>query len=116
MSNPQVGDIREAVNTVGSVLGGARYAIIGGAALVELGMTIRTTRDVDILVPKGKTREVKDRLAAHSSFELNPRTRHLTYNAQSETQVEIDVLNPQLAYMAFEGDFPIHTTPTGVKL
>lgn len=116
MSNPQIEDIREAVDAVRSLLDGKCYAIIGGAALVALGMTVRTTRDVDILVLKDKTREVKDRLGTHSSFELNRRTRHLTYTARSGAQVEIDVLAPQLAYIPFDTDFPIYVTSTGVRL
>jgi hypothetical protein len=46
MSVPQIEDIREATTAVASVLQEKDYAIIGGAALVELGMTARTTRDV----------------------------------------------------------------------
>jgi hypothetical protein len=113
---PDPDDIVEAATTVGSVLQSKEYAIIGGAALLELGMTNRLTRDVDILINTGETVAIKNLLGTHESFSLDKRTRRLIYTTASGVEVEIDVLTPQFAFIPFGPLFPIHLTQDGTKL
>src|SRR5208282_1308856 len=73
---------------------GHEYAIIGGAALIALGSTQRTTEDVDILVKTGTTLSIKNTLSRSSpNFSIDPRTRLLLYS----DKIRLDVLTPSLA-------------------
>jgi hypothetical protein len=50
--------VREAAQAVGRVLGDKEYAIVGGAVCALLGSP-RTTTDVDIVVQRGQTMEIR---------------------------------------------------------
>jgi hypothetical protein len=113
---PSLDDIREVLTAIGASLAADDYAIIGGAALIGMGMELRTTVDVDILVRTGQTVSIKNRLAAVPHFVLDRRTRRLTYDGGSGTPVEIDVLNTGLARIPFEDGFPIFFIAEGAKL
>ena len=114
---PQIEDIKTATNIIATLLTNQQYAIIGSAALIALGMTIRSSRDIDILVKPNSVTPTKSLLSAHPSFHLNPRTRHLTYIPTTDSiPLEIDVLTPFTARMPFEDDFPLYVTGEGVKI
>src|SRR5271170_2182006 len=114
---PQISDIKTATNIIGTILADQQYAIIGSAALIALGMTIRSSRDIDILVKPNSVHPIKSLLSTHSSFTLNPRTRHLKYIPTTESMpLEIDVITPFMARMPFEDDFPVDVTGEGVKI
>jgi len=114
---PQIKDIKTATTIIATLLTTQQYAIIGSAALIALGMTIRSSRDIDILVKPNSVTPIKSLLSTHPSFTLNPRTRHLTYIPTTDSiPLEIDVLTPFTARMPFEDDFPVYVTGEGVKI
>lgn len=87
-------DIQSCLAAIAWALKGHEYAIIGGAALIALGSTQRTTEDVDILVKTGTTSTIKNTLSRSSpNFSIDPRTRLLLYS----NKIRLDVLTPSLA-------------------
>jgi hypothetical protein len=113
---PPLEDVQKAIKAIGISLSTVDYAIIGGAALIGMGMDVRTTADVDLLVKMGQTVAIKNRLAELPHFVLDRRTRSLKFEGESGTPVEIDVLNAGLARIPFEEGFPIVLNKDGAKL
>lgn len=69
-----------------------KYAVVGGAACLLLGSN-RATTDVDFVVPKGKIRDARLLLKAHTEhFAVEPRTNHTVY--LSTPPVEIQIIAP----------------------
>ena len=71
-----VGRIRDAAQAIGKAFRDNHYAIIGGAACTLLGST-RTTVDVDVVVPTGKTSAARSLLQSQTElFDVDKKTRH----------------------------------------
>jgi hypothetical protein len=98
---PSLAQIGECLQALSGALRDQEYAVIGGAAMVAMGSTHRTTHDVDILVRRGSTIGIKNLLGACQNFMLDRRTRHLTFSspnfAGQESAIEIDVLTEVFA-------------------
>ena len=84
-----------------------------------LGMTTRTTDDIDLLVRQGTIAAVKKILAQSClRFVLDKRTRHLKFHSSidsSERPLNIDVLSPQMAYIPYELVRPIQASSMGTR-
>lgn len=66
-----------------------QYAIVGGAACLVLGSS-RVTADVDLVVPKGKTRDARQLLKKQQGyFSIESRTNHTAYRSMPPVEVEI---------------------------
>ncbi|KAE9368025.1 hypothetical protein N431DRAFT_429268 [Stipitochalara longipes BDJ] len=107
MSSPpsDVEAVRAAAEAVGKILGGRSYAIVGGAACALLGSS-RTTTDVDIVVPRGETRETRKLFRGQEEFFVETGTLHTYF--QSTPRVDIEILTPP---MLFKEEFDA-STPT----
>jgi hypothetical protein len=112
--------VQDALNVIAETLKDEEYAVIGGAALISMGMTTRTTDDIDILVRQGTIAAVKNILAQSClRFVLDKKTRHLEFRSgidSSERPLHIDVLSPQMAYIPYELVHPIQIAATGLKI
>lgn len=97
---------------IGNALYTQEYAIIGGAALVALGSTQRTTEDVNILVNPETTTSIKNLLSQTPNFSIDKRTRLLQYSPN----IRIDVLTPSLAKIPETEISQAITTKDGVKV
>jgi hypothetical protein len=67
------------------------YAVVGGAACVVLGST-RLTVDVDVVVPKGQTRDARQLLRKSSDFVVQSRTNHTIF--PSSPPVDVEIITP----------------------
>jgi hypothetical protein len=106
-------DIKSCLAAIARALNRHEYAIIGGAALIALGSTQRTTEDVDILVKTGTTVSIKNTLSPSSpNFSIDPRTRLLLYSEK----IRIDVLTPSLAKIPESEISGAITTNGGVRV
>jgi hypothetical protein len=118
-NSPSLGHTKECLAALSSALKDKKYAVIGGAALVALGSTHRTTEDVDILVPTGTTIVTKNTLSMYPQFTIDPRTRHLTYsspNFQHENPIQIDVLTEAMAFIPAAELESTFRTDSGVNI
>jgi hypothetical protein len=97
--------VREAAQAVGRVLGDQAYAIVGGAGCALLGSP-RTTTDVDIVVPRGQTMEIRKLFKGQEWFVVEKRTLHTYFS--SNPRVDIEILTPP---MLFKEQFDA-STPT----
>jgi hypothetical protein len=100
--------VREAAQAVGRVLGDQAYAIVGGAGCALLGSP-RTTTDVDIVVPKGQTMEIRKLFKGQEGFVVEKRTLHTYFS--SNPRVDIEILTPP---MLFKEEFDA-STPTVIS-
>jgi hypothetical protein len=104
-------DIQSCLAAITGALKSHEYAIIGGAALIALGSTQRTTEDIDILVKTGTTLSIKNSLSPSSpNFSMDARTRLLLYSEK----IRIDVLTPSLAKIPESEISEAITTDDGV--
>jgi hypothetical protein len=103
LSNPEA--VRAAAQEIGKIFQNRTYAIVGAAACVVLGST-RMTNDIDIVVPKGETLEVRRLFRNQEGFVVEKGTLHTYF--QSNPRVQIKLLTPPLLYME---DFDA-STPT----
>ena len=103
---PNPGQIREAAAAIAHSLDDVVYAIVGGAACSILGSP-RLTSDVDIVVPRGETRDTRRKLKddpAH--FDVEKRTLHTYY--RSSPKVEVEILSPPALFKEpFDSDTPV---------
>jgi hypothetical protein len=114
---PSPGDIHQCLIAIARTLKNTEYAIIGGAAMMALGSELRTTHDIDILVKTGTTSLIKNRLSADPMFQLNRRTRHLTYHPQmNEKQIPIDISTDVLANIPEKEIGPAISTQSGLRI
>lgn len=99
-------EIRKAAVAVGKALACCeKYAIVGGGACVLLGST-RATLDIDIVVPRGKTANARQLLRVSSDFEVEARTNHTTYKAESLVEIEILALATPSIFPRRTAKFP----------
>ncbi|CZT12924.1 uncharacterized protein RAG0_16571 [Rhynchosporium agropyri] len=78
---PSPEQVREAAKAVGSFLANQTYAVVGGAACSLLGSQ-RVTEDVDIVVPRGATKETRNALKNQPTY------------FDSDPRVEVEILAP----------------------
>ena len=96
--------VREAAQAVGRVLGDQVYAIVGGAGCALLGSP-RTTTDVDIVVPRGQTMEIRKLFKGQEGFVVEERTLHTYFS--SNPRVDIEILTPPMLFKeAFDASTP----------
>ena len=57
---PQI--LNEFLKALGDCLGNDTYAVLGGAALIMLGMSRRTTADIDLVIPASASMVFRDRI------------------------------------------------------
>ena len=97
MSSPlsDVEAVRAAAQELGKILGDRIYAIVGGAACALLGSP-RTTTDIDIVVPRGETAEVRKLFRNREGFVIEKGTLHTYF--QSNPRVDIEILTPPLLF------------------
>lgn len=107
--------IKAAAQAVALSLGSTPYVIVGGAACTLLGSQ-RTTTDVDIVVMKGETKTVRNKLAAQAThFSVDPKTRHTEY--LSSPAVQIEILTPPLLFREnFDEATPTVMVGCGIKV
>lgn len=109
--------IQQCLTAISLALSAEQYAVIGGAALIALGALHRATEDVDLLVNRGSTIRIKNLLAQHPDFHMDPRTRHLHYSSShSETHIPIDVLTSALAFIPEEEIALAMGTASGLRI
>jgi hypothetical protein len=96
--------VRSAAQAVGKVLGDQIYAIVGGARCALLGSS-RTTTDVDIVVPRGQTLEIRKLFRGQEGFVVEKGTLHTYF--QSNPRVDIEILTrPMLFKEEFDASTP----------
>lgn len=72
-------EIRAAAMALGDTLAHCeKYALVGGSACVALG-SLRTTKDIDFIVPRGGTIAARQLLRSSQYFEVEARTNHTRY-------------------------------------
>jgi len=101
---------------VAQALGGATYAIAGGAAVVMLGSE-RETGDIDIAIPRDATTDTKRALLAGSAqFSLVQPQRAMWYTSTSgEYRLPVEVVAPGLIDFEFDDATPVKIVD-GVKV
>ncbi|KAK4195449.1 hypothetical protein QBC40DRAFT_259016 [Triangularia verruculosa] len=90
---PSPAQVVAAAKAVAYCLGSEQpHALVGGAACLVLGSS-RVTVDVDLVVPKGKTKDARQLLRSQPDyFTVEGRTNHTSY--RSTPPVEIEILTP----------------------
>lgn len=104
---PDIGLVKASAEAVAWALGTEQcYAIVGGAACVLLG-SIRSTFDVDFVVPKGQTKTARSLLKAQPDyFDVDKRTQHTVYRSDPPVQIEI-LTPPALFKQEFTASTPV---------
>ncbi|RDL42339.1 uncharacterized protein BP5553_02318 [Venustampulla echinocandica] len=107
-SNPSRDQVLEAARAIGQTLKTQTYAIVGGASCSILG-SMRTTHDVDIVVPKGATKQARMLLKNDAElYDVDNKTLHTYY--KSNPPVEIQILaSPSLFQETFDESTPVIT-------
>lgn len=105
---PSVEDILAAADAIGHYLKDRPYAIVGGAACALLGSG-RITKDVDLVVPRGETKDTGNILKNQTThFDVGKKTLHTYY--KSDPRVEIEILTPPSLFREpFDASTPVIT-------
>ena len=91
-AKPSPEQVREVAQAIGSFLGDRTYAVVGGAACSLLGSQ-RVTEDVDIVVPRGATKDTRNVFKSQPDyFDVDNRTLHTYY--RSDPKVDVEILSP----------------------
>ena len=98
--------VRAAAKAITKSLGDRNYAIVGGAACSLLGSQ-RATEDLDIVIPKGATKDARMGLKQEAAqFEVESGTLHTYF--KSDPKVEVEILAPPSLFREnFDASTPI---------
>ena len=107
--------IRKCIKDIELCLGSERFVLIGGGSMVLLG-SVRTTRDVDILVSETEMPYVYPALLSAKNANFLTIDGKL-YCAQGGVLISLDILTAAVNTVTFEGVLPYTTTlETGVRV